>query len=420
LFFGRNWDFAGYIARRYLRSRRHSRFLSRGSVTAIVGIAIGVAVLNVTLAVMNGFHAEMRRIFVENMPMVSILNTTAEGFTDLGAVMDSIATDPEVTGTAPFIRQVGLGSTRRNGGQPRTKDVVVWGIEPDLVRTVLPIDDYLSPDPEVLGDLEAGSVPTAILGVDLANRLRAAMGDTVILTTVNEELDLANIEPESIRVVVKGYFDTGMYEFDSRFVYLHLDAARAFFHYADGGATMIGVRVADVMTADRTADRIEDHLGLDYFATDWMAMNSNLFQWIKLEKVIMILLLGMIILIAGFNIIGILTMMVGERRREIGILLAMGARRGQMMGIFLINGLWLGVVGVFFGTVVGLAGVAALKHFGLALPGDVYFVDTVPVLLQWGDVLLVSAISLGMALLAGLWPSWEASNLKPMEIIRYT
>jgi len=151
-----------------------------------------------------------------------------------------------------------------------------------------------------------------------------------------------------------------------------------------------------------------------------MALNSNLFQWIKLEKVIMILLLGMIILIAGFNIIGILTMMVGERRREIGILLAMGARRGQMMGIFLLNGLWLGAVGVFFGTAVGLAGVAALAHFGLALPGDVYFVDRVPVLLQWGDVLLVAGISLVMALLAGLWPSWEASNLKPMEIIRYT
>ena len=132
-------DFAGYIARRYLRSRRHSRFLSRGSVTAIVGIAIGVAVLNVTLAVMNGFHAEMRRIFVENMPMVSVLNTTAEGFTDLGGTMDAIAADPEVTGTAPFIRQVGLATTRRHSGPPRIKDVVIWGIEPALVRTVLPL-----------------------------------------------------------------------------------------------------------------------------------------------------------------------------------------------------------------------------------------------------------------------------------------
>jgi lipoprotein-releasing system permease protein len=168
------------------------------------------------------------------------------------------------------------------------------------------------------------------------------------------------------------------------------------------------------------SDRLEDDLGYEYYATDWMALNANLFEWIKLEKIIMILLLGMIILIAGFNIIGILTMMVGERRREIGILLAMGARRGQVMGVFLINGVWLGAVGVFFGSLVGLAVIWGLHRFGITLPGDVYFVETVPVLLQWGDFFLVAGISLVMALFAGLWPSWEASNLKPMEIIRYT
>jgi len=183
---------------------------------------------------------------------------------------------------------------------------------------------------------------------------------------------------------------------------------------------MIGVKVVDLRRADQVADRLEDELGYQYYATDWMALNANLFQWIKLEKIIMILLLGMIILIAGFNIIGILTMMVGERRREIGILLAMGAKRRQVMGVFLINGVWLGAVGVFFGSVVGLVGIWLLHRFGISLPGDVYFVETVPVLLQWGDFFLVAGISLMMALFAGLWPSWEASNLKPMEIIRYT
>jgi lipoprotein-releasing system permease protein len=220
--------------------------------------------------------------------------------------------------------------------------------------------------------------------------------------------------------VVVGFFETGMFEFDSRFVYVDLTDARDFFGYAPGGASMIGVKVRDLMRADRVADRLETDLGLDFYATDWMALNANLFQWIKLEKIIMILLLGMIILIAGFNIIGILTMMVGERRREIGILLAMGAKRRQVMGIFLINGVWLGAVGVFFGSIIGLVGIWLLHRFGITLPGDVYFVETVPVLLQWGDFFLVAGISIAVALLAGLWPSWEASNLKPMEIIRYT
>ncbi|MCK9995416.1 MAG: ABC transporter permease [Candidatus Krumholzibacteria bacterium] len=413
-------EFAGYIARRYLRSRRHSRFLSRGSVTAIVGIAIGVAVLNITLAVMNGFHSEMRRTFVENMPMISIITSAPEGFTDLGRIMDIVGQDPEVVGVAPFIRQVGLATASRTIGPPRIKEIVAWGIEPHLVDTVQPLSRYLLPNASVLDDLTGKGVPRVILGADLANSLYAATGDTVVLTTVNGELDLDRIEAESRQFVVVGFFETGMFEFDSRFVYVDLTAAREFFGYAPGGASMIGVKVVDLMRADRVSDRLEDELGYDYYATDWMALNANLFEWIKLEKIIMILLLGMIILIAGFNIIGILTMMVGERRREIGILLAMGARRNQVMGVFLINGVWLGAVGVFFGSLVGLVVIWFLHRFGITLPGDVYFVETIPVLLQWGDFFLVAGISLLMALLAGLWPSWEASNLKPMDIIRYT
>jgi lipoprotein-releasing system permease protein len=413
-------DFAGYIARRYLRSRRHSRFLSRGSVTAIVGIAIGVAVLNITLAVMNGFHSEMRRTFVENMPMITIITSEPAGFTDLGRIMDAVGEDDEVLGVAPFIRQVGLATATRTLGPPRIRDIVAWGIDPDLVDTVQPLKKFLLPTAAVLDSLKVPGVPRTILGADLASSLYTAIGDTVVLTTVNGELDLDDIKAESRKFVVAGFFETGMFEFDSRFVYVDLEPAREFFGYGPGGASLLGVKVVDLMRADRVADRLEDGLGGEFYATDWMALNANLFQWIKLEKIIMILLLGMIILIAGFNIVGILTMMVGERRREIGILLAMGVRRGQVMGIFLINGIWLGAVGVFSGSLVGLLVIYSLDRFGIALPGDVYFVDRVPVLLQWPDFLLVGGITLVMALVAGLWPSWEASNLKPMEIIRYT
>jgi len=413
-------DFVGYIARRYLRSRRHSRFLSRGSVTAIIGITIGVAVLNITLAVMNGFHAEMRRTFVEMMPMVTVVTSAPEGFENLGVTIDAIGDVEDVSGIAPYIRQDAIVTAERSFGTPRSRAIVVWGIEQDLVGTVQPLEQYLLPDPAILASLSGGVVSRVILGADLANSLLTAIGDTVIITAPNRELDLDRIEAESRRFVVSGFFDTGMYEFDSRFVYVGLGAARNFFDYGAGGASLLGVRVVDQMQADKVADAIEDELGRGFYATDWMALNSNLFQWIKLEKIIMILLLGMIILIAGFNIIGILTMMVGERRREIGILLAMGASRRHVMGIFLLNGLWLGAVGVFVGSVLGLAGVAALDRYGVDLPGDVYFVETVPVLLQWTDFWLVAGITLVMALLAGLWPSWEASNLRPMEIIRYT
>lgn len=413
-------DFALYIARRYLRSRRHSRFLSRGSVTAIIGITIGVAVLNITLAVMNGFHTEMRRTFVENMPMITVITSEPAGFSDLGQTMDTIGDDPDVLGVAPFIRQEAILTASRSYGPPRPKGVVIWGIEPDLVDSVQPIKKYLLPDPSILTALNGGETPRAILGADLANNLYTTMGDTVILTAPNGELELDNIQAESRRFVVAGFFETGMYEFDSRFVYVGLDAARDFLGYEESGASMVGIKVVDLMQAGKVSDRIDTTLGRDYYATDWMTLNQNLFQWIKMEKVIMVVLLGMIILIAGFNIIGILTMMVGERRREIGILLAMGTPRKQIMGIFVINGLQLGAVGVSIGTLLGLGGIAFLHFFGISLPGDVYFVESVPVLAQVSDFLLVAGITFVIALFAALWPAWEASNLKPMDIIRYT
>jgi lipoprotein-releasing system permease protein len=413
-------DFEAYIARRYLRSRRHSRFLSRASVLSIIGIAIGVAVLNVTLAVMNGFHSEMRRTFVENMPMVSVITSRPEGFGPLGAAMDRVGAVPDVTGVAPFIRQEVLVSAARRVGPPRPQAGVVWGVEPDLVDSVQPLSRYLKPDPAILAALAGGEVPRVIIGTGLAANLYAAIGDTIILTSVDEEVDLADIHPVSERFVVVGFFETGMYEFDSRFVYGARQAIGAFLGYPPEGASLLGVKVADLMRADRVADAIGAALGPDFYATDWMALNQNLFQWIKLEKIIMILLLGMIIVIAGFNIVGILTMMVGERRREIGILLAMGARRRQVMGIFLLNGLWLGGIGIALGCALGLGGIWFLKAHGVRLPGDVYFVDHVPVLLQWGDFALVAAVSLIISLGAGLWPSWEASKLEPVDIIRYT
>jgi lipoprotein-releasing system permease protein len=211
-----------------------------------------------------------------------------------------------------------------------------------------------------------------------------------------------------------------MYEFDSRFVYIHIDAAREFLGYGENGASLVGVKVTDLMRAGFVSDRLDTLLGREYYATDWMTLNQNLFQWIQMEKVIMVVLLGMIILIAGFNIIGILTMMVGERRREIGILLAMGTPRRQIMGVFVLNGLQLGSVGVALGTLLGLGGIAFLHFYGISLPGDVYFVESVPVLAQWTDFLLVTGMTFGIALVAALWPAWEASNLKPMDIIRYT
>jgi lipoprotein-releasing system permease protein len=411
--------FAVHIARRHLRSRRHSLFLNVVSVIAVTGIVIGVAVLNIVLAIMNGFREEIRRTFVENMPMVSVITSDPHGFSDLASHLATIGGDREVTGATPLIRQEVLLSAERTFGL-RHRAGIAWGIDPATVGDVLPLRKYIEPGASALDLLAGSGTPRIVLGLDLASGLYVGLGDTVLVTAPRGELKLDAMEAETRRFVVSGFVDSGMYEFDSRFAYIHLDRARDFFGHSPQGADLIGVRLADMMSARDVADRLSEQLGRGFHATDWISLNSNLFRWINIERIIMYVFLGLIVLVAAFNIVGILIMMVGERTREIGILLATGASRRQIMGIFVLNGMWIGLAGTLVGSLLGWLGIAALRAWEIKLPGDVYFLDHIPVLVQGVDFALVAAGSLVLTFLATLGPSFIASRLEPMEIIRYT
>ncbi|MBD3222181.1 FtsX-like permease family protein [bacterium] len=413
---------ARYIARRYQRSRRRSRALSRASVIAIVGIAVGVFVLDVTLAVMNGFHAELQRSFVDTMPMITITNYTSEGFVELDSTMARIADEPGVIGVTPLVRQEVVVSKKRRFGPPISRGAITWGIDPDRMDSVQPFTSQLQPGPEVRDELRhrPGRAPRVVLGHDLAMSLYAGLGDTVLVTAPSQEATLADLEAETRPFVVAGFLESGMYEFDSRFVYLDLAVARDFYGYGERGAGLIGVRVEDMMQAAAIADSLETRLGSGHRAIDWMSLNSTIFRWVRLEKVLMFLLVGLIIMVAAFNIVGILTMMVGERGREVGILLAMGASPGQIQRIFVLNGLWLGFWGTAIGSLLGWLASLYLVHFGIQIPGDVYFVDRMPCIPVWTDFVAVAVAAMALTLVSTLVPSREASRLDPMEIIRYT
>jgi len=415
--------FAAYIASRYLRSRGKSRLLSRVTVIAVVGITLGVTVLDLTLAIMNGLHSELRSTFVDNMPMVTVLTSKPEGFRDLGETMDRIGSVDGVTGVAPFVRQEVVVTSRPKGIQAQHRASVVWGVDPDLQESVTPLRSMMFPSERSMEALRGGGdgVASVVLGSELAASLYAGLGDTIVLTAPKGELALDDLESESRRFVVGGFLETGLYDFDARFCYMPIAESREFFGYPSDGALAIGVRVEDMMTAPATADAIEQKLGpFEHHCNDWIDLNSNLFQWVQLEKIMMFLLLGLVILVAAFNIIGILTMMVGERRREIGILLAMGARRRQIQAIFLLDGLAVGAAGTAIGSLLGWLGILYLEKVGIRLPGDVYFVDHVPVIAQPLDFVMVAVVALLITLGATLLPSVEASRLRPMEIIRYT
>jgi lipoprotein-releasing system permease protein len=411
-----------YIARRYQRSRRRSRALSRVAVIAIGGIAVGVMVLNITLAVMNGFHAELRRGFIDTMPMIMVSTTLPEGFGDLVRDLERIAATEGVTGATPQIRQEVMVTRKRVFGSPINRGAIAWGVDPASIDQVQPLSSQMRPGPEVLALLQRlpGRAPHLVLGKELAVSLQANLGDTILVTAPRGELGLGEVQAETRPFLLAGFLDSGLYEFDSRFVYLGLDDARDFFGYAPGGAGLIGVRVADMMRAGLVAEDLEDRLGLAYRAVDWMELNSALFRWVQLEKILMFLLVGLVILVAAFNIIGILTMLVGERAREIGILLAMGASPGQVKRVFMLNGLWFGLLGTATGSLAGWLVCQYLIHFGIRIPGDVYFVDHVPCIPQVVDFGAVGLAAMLLTLISTLVPSHEASRLDPMDIIRYT
>ncbi|MCP4145771.1 MAG: ABC transporter permease [bacterium] len=411
--------FSVYVAARYLKNRKHSRFLNRAVVTAIIGIALGVTVLNLTLAIMNGFHEELRNTFVDNMPMITVVTSNPEGFTDLATTIDDIGTVPTVSGVAPFFRQETIVTSKSTGGTARHRGAVIWGINPDLQEGVTPLLETVHPYSSAMEALRDGT--GVVLGAELSGSLYAGLGDTVIFTVPTGELSFDSPTSVSKKYVISGWLDTGMYDFDSRFVFMSIDETRDLLGYGPDSAHAIGVRIEDMMAAPQIADQIAVKLGqFDHQCNDWISLNSNLFQWVVIEKIVMFLLLGLIILVAAFNIVGILTMMVGDRHKEIGIMLSIGATRKQIQTIFLLDGVVVGIVGVLVGTLFGWAGCMYLLHVGLKLPGDVYFVEQVPVIIQFSDFAIVGISALVMTLISTLLPSSEAARLKPIEIIRYT
>ena len=413
-------DFVGLVSLRFLRSRG-SRLMSLIALFAGLGVMLGVAVLCVTLAVMNGFRDQIQLKFVENMPMVTVLSP--RGFPDLQETVELLEQQPDVLGVAPYIRSELVITHERLPGRSVNRGAVLWGIDPARQTQVTRFEESVEPPFvgfDTKGLIQGGpDVPGIVLGKELAAGLRASVGDLIAVHAPRKVgTGPADYETETQEAVVVGILDSGMYEFDAAFAYVDLDVARDMFA-RDGGADGIGLRVSDMMKAPAIADRLEEQL-LDrgYYANDWIRLNGQLFEWIKFEKALMFLLLTFLILIASFNVVAILITLVRDRAREIAILAALGARRRQVVGIFLQLGLTIGAVGTVAGVVLGLIAIFALDRYGFPLPGDVLFVDTLPVHPTWSDFVLVAGVSMLLTFLATLLPSWLATRVLPVEVLR--
>ncbi len=437
------FPFEFHIAIRYLKAKHQTKSISLSTLISIGGVAVGVAALVATLAVMTGFKEELRDKILGTNSHIVVSDRTRENIENYDQLVEAVSGVPHVVAATPFIfRQVLLSSETSAFG------VVLRGIDPLREGEVTQITqniiegkiDYLESPPPDLGaqdpmsadpsnsadDEEKKTYPGIIIGKELAGRLGVFWGDTLHVISpvgkMGDSLGKALGSPggftPKIRIFrVVGLFDSGMYEYDSSLAYITIGDAQNFFNLSDV-VSGIEVKVDDIFIADQVSEILESKLGFPYQARDWKQMNRNLFMALETEKDMMFVILILIILVASFNIVSTLTMMVVEKTREISILKAMGAKRDAIVRIFMLEGVIIGGVGVLIGVPLGLIICWFLETF-YTLPGDVYYISHLPVKLHAFDLILISGSALLIGFLATLYPSWQAAKLEPVEGLRY-
>jgi lipoprotein-releasing system permease protein len=411
------------IALKYLRTKRRRGFISRVTAIAIAGTLVGVATLIIVLSLMNGFENELRSRIVEFNTHVLVFARTPDAWARIDSTAALVESLPDVVAVSPFVRGEALiYYDVVPGVRVKTKGAIVKGLDLARERAVSTVVDSMTPPISsfaVRGFDDGKDIPGIVLGADLADELLVSLGEVLTLVTAPAEFRTGSLNPQTREFRVIGTFKTGVYEFDSRFVYIDLKDAEQIFEF-ESAVHGIGVRIEDIYRADKVDARILDLLNSPSFgANNWIQMNRNLFSYIKVEKILMFLLLTLIILIAAFNLVAMLTMVIMEKRNEIGILRSMGASSRGVMSVFMLQGTFIGAVGTAIGAAAGLVICGILREVKIDLPPDVYFINTLPVLVSWADVTMVCAASLAICFLATIYPSWEACRMPPMDAIRY-
>jgi lipoprotein-releasing system permease protein len=412
------------IAWRYLRSRKGSRLLSFISMVAIGGVVVGVGALILIMGVMNGLQSDLKEKILVGSPDIRVLNYGDDlVLADWPTVLAKVRAFPGVVAAAPFVLTQGLIGAR---GHEYIDPAQVMGIEPQGPHTV-PVTTIREHAVRGAGDFRFassdGRTRGVVLGKLLAERLNVLPGDTIHLTEppIGFKIDaaLGTITPRFFALEVTGLFETGMYEYDNGYIYMPLALAQ---DVAGLGSAVTGIEVRsqDRVHASALARALTDALGFPYRTVPWEEQNGSLFKALKLEKLAMGLILFLIIVVAAFNIVSTLTMVVTDKTREIGILKAMGLPARSIRRIFFLQGVVIGLVGTGLGLVVGLGLSALLGHYKfIALDPEVYFIDHLPVQTQLGDVVLTVLVSLLIAAVATLYPARQAARLYPIEAIRH-
>jgi lipoprotein-releasing system permease protein len=409
-----------FIAARYLRAKRRQAVIGLVTVISIAGVAIGVASLILALSITTGMRRDLQSRLLASTAHVELLRTANDGIRNWRQLTTRLRKLPHVTAAAPGLYEPVLISRGAHSSGAMLK-----GIVPAQERTVSGMLNSITQGsaaplslPESSDPADAAT-PPIVLGYDLADTIGAMVGDTVMVTSPQGELTPYGIVPKYQRFQVAGIFHSGFYQYDATFGFVRLKDAQLLFGEPDI-VSIISFKVDDLYHADRIGHQIEMAAGPGFQTTNWMEQNRELFRALNLEQLVTFIVIGLIVAVAALNILIALTMMVMEKTKDIAVLLSMGVAPGQIRRIFLLQGVLISVLGTVVGLVLGYGLAYLFGHYQLIhLSADVYSIDTLPFAPTLGDGLLVTGVSIGVALLATLYPSSAASKVLPAEALRY-
>ena len=423
-------SFEFFISLRYLRAKRKQIFVSIITFISIAGIFLGVAALIIVLAVMNGFETDLRnKILGINSHVVLMQYTGA--MKDYQKVMSEVEQVEGVVASTPFIFSQAM---LRNEG--RTSGVILRGMSVDSAFKVINLGkmhegniDYLSEKQRSTIELgkDKSVLPGIVIGKELAKNMGLLLFDPVNIISPMGISTPMGMVPKMKKFIVVGIFDSGFYEYDSTLAYVSLKDCQDFLNLGER-VTGLEIKVNDIYKANIIAKSIEKKLGFPFWARNWMEMNKNLFSALKLEKRVMFIILSLIVLVAAFNIICTLIMIVMEKNKDIAILKSMGATSASIMKIFIYQGVTIGAIGTLMGCIGGLAVALNLEKLSVSienlfgfkiLPGDVYYLSQLPSQVNYSDVVIIIIGTMLICFLSTIYPSRRASKLDPAEALRY-